>query len=81
MSDFADCASLLLDNLFSFREGPSTTTALLGMRDDIKRATKRKEVTLLVFADFSKAFDTVCLKTTIKMAIDLRIWSDTVCAN
>ena len=66
LSKFANSASLLRDNISSFRKGHSTTTALLGIRDDIKRATKSKEVTLMVLADFSKAFDTVCFKTTLK---------------
>lgn len=44
MSDFADGASLPHDNISSFRKGCSTTTALLGSRDDIKGAMKRKEV-------------------------------------
>ena len=66
MSEFANSASLLRDNISSFREGNSTTTALLGIRDDIKRAMKKKEVTLMVLAVFSKAFDTVRFKTTLK---------------
>ena len=66
MSEFANSASLLHDNISSFRKGHSTTTALLGIRDDIKLAVKRKEITLMVLADFSKAFDTVCFKTTLK---------------
>ena len=66
MSEFANSASLLRDNISSFREGNSTTTALLGIRDDIKLAMKRKEVTLMVLTDFSKVFDTVCVKTTLK---------------
>ena len=66
ISEFANSASLLHDNISSFRKGHFTTTALLGIRDDIKRAMKRKEVTLMVLADFSKAFDTVCFKTTLK---------------
>ena len=66
MSEFANSASLLHDNISSFRKGHSTTTALLGIRDDIKRAMKRKEVTLMVLADFSKAFNTGCFKTTLK---------------
>ena len=66
MSEFANSASLLHDNISSFREGHSTTTALLGIRDDIKLAMKRKEVTLMVLTDFSKVFDTVCFKTTLK---------------
>ena len=58
MSEFANSASLLHDNISSFRKGHSTT--------NIKRAMKRKEVTLMVLADFSKAFDTVYFKTTLK---------------
>ena len=45
-----------------FRKGHSIITALLGIRDDI-RAMKRGEVSLMVFADYSEAFDTVCFKT------------------
>ena len=71
MSEFANSDSLLHDNISSFREGHSTTTALLGIRDDIKRAMKRKEVTLMVRADFSKAFDTACFKTTLKKFYNL----------
>ena len=66
MSEFANSDSLLHDNISSFRKGHSTTTALLGIRDDIKLAMKKKGVTLMVLADFSKAFDTVCFKTTLK---------------
>ena len=58
MSEFANSASLLHDNISSFRKGHSTT--------NIKRAMKRKEVTLMVLADFSKAFNTGCFKTTLK---------------
>ena len=66
MSEFTNSASLLYGNISSFRKGHSTITALLGIRDDIKRAMNRKEVTFMVLADFSKAFDTVCFKTTLK---------------
>ena len=58
MSEFANSASLLHDNISSFRKVYSTM--------NIKRAIKRKEVTLMVLADFSKALDTVCFKTTLK---------------
>ena len=68
MSELANSASLLRDNISSFCKEHSTTTALLGVRDDIKRAMKRREVTSMVLADFSKAFGTgtVCFKTTLK---------------
>lgn len=35
------------------------TTVLLRFREDILRAMKRSELTMAIFADFSKAFDTV----------------------
>ena len=66
MSEFANSASLLHDNIFSFRKWHSATTALLGIRDYIKRAKKRKEVVLMVLSHSSKAFNTVCFKTTLK---------------
>lgn len=65
IADFAESASLLHERISSFRKGHSTTTALLGIRDDIRHAMKQKEVTLMVLADFSKAFDTICFGTTI----------------
>ena len=65
MTDFCSRESLLRDTISSFRKGHSTSTVLLGIRDDLLSAMKRREVTLMVLADFSKAFDTVCFKTVI----------------
>ena len=65
MMSFAERASLFHEGLSSFRKGHSTTTALLGMRDDIRKAMDKGEVTLMVMADFSKAFDTICFRTTL----------------
>ena len=62
---FAEGAFLLHEGLSSFRKGHSATTALLGMRDDIRKAMDKGEVTLMVMADFSKAFDTICFRTTL----------------
>ena len=41
------------------RKKHSTLTILIKLQDDIKRAMKSGEVTLAVFVDFSKAFDTI----------------------
>ena len=65
MMSFAKRASILHEGLSSFRKGYSTTTALLGVRDDIRKAMDKGEVTLMVMADFSKAFDTICFRTTL----------------
>lgn len=65
MTDFCSRESLLRDTISSFRKGHSTSTVLLGTRDDLLSAMKRREVTLMVLADFSKAFNTFCFKTVI----------------
>ena len=65
MTNYADHAHLLHDRISAFRKGHSTTTALMGIRDDIRYAMKRKEVTLMVLSDFSKAFDTISFSATI----------------
>ena len=49
---FAERASLLHEGLSSFRKVHSTTTALLGMRDDIRKAMDKGEVTLYGYGRF-----------------------------
>ena len=49
-----------------FRKGYSTNSVLLRIRDDIIQAMKKGEVTLIAFADFSKAFDTVDYANVLK---------------
>ena len=65
MTTFCESESVLRDTISSFRKGHSTNTVLMGMRDDLLRAMKKGEVTLMVLADFSKAFDTVNYKVLI----------------
>ena len=60
-----DSQKLLKENISGFRKGHSITTVLLDIRDDVLRAMKRGEVTLMVLADFSKAFDTIKYKTVL----------------
>ena len=42
-----------------YRKDHSTATLLSKLRDDIKEAMKASEITLAVFTDYSKAFDTI----------------------
>ena len=63
---FIDSHDLLKDNISGFRKDHSTTTVLLTIRDDIIKAMKRGEVTLMILADFSKAFDTIKYQTVLK---------------
>ena len=59
MVEHIEANHLLPYTMSGFRKGHSTTTALLGLRDEITKAMDRGEITLMVFADFSRAFDTV----------------------
>ena len=65
MTTFCESESVLRDTISSFRKGHSTNTVLMGMRDDLLRAMKKGEVTLMVLADFSEAFGTVNYKVLI----------------
>lgn len=53
-------------SISGYRKGHSTTSVLLRVKDDIIRAMKKGEVTLIAFADFSKAFDTVDYGTVLR---------------
>ena len=50
---------LLDTNQSAYKEFHSTTTALVKITDDILESMEDSEITLLIFLDFSKAFDTV----------------------
>ena len=62
---YIDEQSLLLPSISGFRKGHSITTVLLGIRDDLIRAMRRGEVTMMVMADCSKAFDAVRFKSVL----------------
>ena len=63
--EFIDTHKIFQNSICGFRKGHSTATVLLKIKDDIMKAMKRGEVTLLVTADFSKAFDTIKYKTVL----------------
>ena len=52
------------DNIAGYRKGHCTTTVLMQIRDDIINAIIKK--TLIAFADFYKAFDTVDYSVIIR---------------
>lgn len=59
MIEHIDAHSIFHDRISGYTKRHSTTTLLLRSRDDIFRAMKRGELTMVIFTDFSKAFDTV----------------------
>ena len=56
---------VLKPTMSGFRKLHSTTTLLLKIRDDIMKGMEKGEVTLALFCDYSKAFDTVSYKTIL----------------
>ncbi len=52
-------SNIFPSTLSGCREGHSTTTALLYIKDHCLKALKSSELTILTLIDFSKAFDTV----------------------
>ena len=54
------------DTIAGFRKGYSTASALLNLRDNIRKAMNAQEVTLITMIDFSKAFETVDSAVIIK---------------
>ena len=52
MTTFCESESVLRDTISRFRKGHSTSTVLMGMPDDLLRAMKKGEVTIMVLAEF-----------------------------
>ena len=63
--EYINKKALLGPTISGFRKGHSTTSVLLGIGDALIRASSRGEVTLMVCADYSKAFDTVQFKSVL----------------
>ena len=59
LCNFIEKESLYTTTQSGFRKGHSTTTILLKIKDDIKRAINKSEVTLAILIDYSKAFNTI----------------------
>ena len=49
-----------------YRKNHSTAASLLKLHNDIKKAMKSSEVTIAIFTDYSKAFDTIDFSILIK---------------
>jgi len=66
MTTFIEGEMIMESNISAYRKGQSTIHVLQAIRDDIVKAMKRGEVTMMILADFSKAFDTIKFKYLIK---------------
>ena len=56
-----------------FRKSHSTTSCLMKMKNDIINAMNKGEITTSVFADYSKAFDTIDFKRLLRKLTNLNI--------
>ena len=56
---YIESEGIYKDTMSGFRKTHSCCTLLLKIRDDIVKALSKGEVTLAVYSDYSKAFDTV----------------------
>ena len=73
LAQHIDENSTLYDSVSAYRKGQSTITVLQAIRDDFLKAMKRGEETIMVLADFSKAFDTVRFGKPITKMYQLRL--------
>jgi hypothetical protein len=59
LCDYLDSNGLFDTHQSGFRKNHSTTTAILKVTDDVRKAMDKREFTIMVLFDFSKAFDKV----------------------
>ena len=66
LSEHIEISTTYQSTQHGFRKSHSTITCLLKLRDDILRAMDKGEITIGVFADYSKAFDTIDYECLIR---------------
>ena len=64
--EYVDHRRVLQNTTTGYRKGHSTTSALLRIMEDIIRAMKNDEITVIAITNFSKAFDTVDYSIVIR---------------
>ena len=64
---------LYKSTLHGFRKSRSTTSCLMKLKDDIINAMNKGEITISVFADYSKAFDSIDFKRLLRKLTNLNI--------
>ena len=66
LSAYIERTSIYSSTQSGFLKGHSTQTILIKFRDDIQKALNKNEITMSVFIEYSKAFDTIQHETLIK---------------
>ena len=78
LCSFIETQNLYNINQSGFRKGHSTNTLLLKLRDDIRTAMNRSEVTLSILTDYSKAFDTIEHNTLLEKLQNINFVKNTI---
>ena len=66
MTEFIEKQLIYHKHQSGYRKNHSTTTLLMKLYDDIKTSMNKSEITIAIFADYSKAFDTIDFYTLIQ---------------
>ena len=66
ITEYLNINNILPKHQSGFREGCSTTTALIKVVDDIRKAIDERQLTIAALLDLSKAFD--CVNHTLLIA-------------
>ena len=71
MAEFIEKRLIYYNHQSGYSKNHSTTTLLMKLYDDIKTSMNKSEITIDIFADYSKAFDTIDFYTWISAYIQL----------
>ena len=66
MTEFIEKQLIYHKHQSGYRKNHSTTTLLMKLYDDIKTSMNKGEITIVIFADYSKVFDTIDFYTMIQ---------------
>ena len=71
MTEFIEKRLIYSNHQSGYSKNHSTATLLMKLYDDIKTSMNKSEITIDIFADYSKAFDTIDFYTWISAYIQL----------
>ena len=78
LSDYVERTSIYNSTQSGFRKVHPTQIILLKFRDDFQKALDKNEITMSVFVDYSKAFDTIQHETLIKKLANLNFSNSSI---
>jgi hypothetical protein len=79
LTKYIDQEKILSSRQYGFRKNHSTCKALFDFLDEVYQSIERKENVVGVFADLSRAFDTVCHDLLLKKLFDMGVDGIALC--